>query len=442
MPFLKPLVGSRALRQVIHIIAEYVGCKKGRELFTNLDALMQVLRAEVKNSGLDTVAEAGFSFGEGEGVTGCLVLAESHLNIHTWPERDFYLNVDISVCNYSCDNFPKALNLANALKRVFEPLDVNEKIIKGYKDVEDDKYTEYFSPDYGFFIKPSQVLFRSSDDLQQVEVYDTKDFGRLLRIDSFFQTSDKDEAFYHEPLVHPAMIAHPNPKKVLIIGAGDGGVLNHVLKYNTVEKAVMVEIDDSVIQVSKQYLPKVHQGAFEDKRAQVIIQDGLEYIAGTDEKFDVIILDLTDPIGPARALYTQAFYKKVKQALRDGNSILALHTEYPQLYPEMYGRINRTLKETFKHVANGFQFVPVYGTTMSFAYCSDLTNPKGLSLEEVERRLGSRQVSGLKLYNPEMHFGFLCEPNYVKEILAKEHEIITPAKGLDEFMNTYNVART
>ncbi|MDT8445604.1 MAG: polyamine aminopropyltransferase [bacterium] len=429
------------MRQVIHIIAEYIGCKANHELFTNLDALMATLREEVRKAGLETVAEAGYSFGEGCGVTGSIVLAESHMNIHTWPERDFYCNIDISVCNYSCDNFPKALDLANALKTVFKPLDVNEKIIKGYRDFEDDKYTEYFSSDSGFFIKPNQVLYRSADELQQVEVYDTKDFGRVLRIDNFFQTSERDEAFYHEPLIHPAMIAHPNPEKVLIIGAGDGGVLHNVLKHKCVKKAVMVEISDMVIEVSKKYLPMVHKGAFEDPRAQVIIQDGLEYIAGTDEKFDVILLDLTDPIGPARALYTNAFYAKVKSALKDQDGILALHTEYPFYHPKVYGRINQTLRSLFKKVTNGFNFVPIYGTIMGFGYCSDRTDPKALSPAEVQNRLVERGVTDLKLYNSEMHFSFLAEPAYVKQILSQEHEVITPAKGLDEFMQTYNVAR-
>jgi len=429
------------MRQVIHVLSEYTGCRQNLHLFTDIKALLSVLETEVKRAGLCTVSEAGHSFGEGEGVTASVVLAESHLNIHTWPERNYYLNLDISVCNYTADNFPKALDLEKAIHKIFDPIDVNQKTIKGYKDFEDDKYTEYFSPDYGFFIKPKQVLYRSSEDLQTVEVYETRDFGRLLRIDNFFQTSDKDEANYHEPLVHPAMIAHPNPQNILIIGAGDGGVLKNVLGYKNVKKAVLVEIDDQVIKVSKEFLPKVHGGSFDDPRSEVVIQDGLIFIDETTEKFDVVLLDLTDPIGPAKALYTDAFYRKIKGVLRDEESVLALHTEYPRHYPGVFGRINRTLQGIFKEVSNGFNYVPIYGATMGFAYCSDRSNPKKMSLAQVEERL-SEQTRELELYNSETHFGFLAEPNYVKEILAKEHEVITAERGLDDFMSTYNITRT
>jgi len=430
------------VRQIIHILSEYTGCRKNRELFTDIEQLLVELDQRVKASGLCTVAQAGHSFGEGEGVTASVVLAESHLNIHTWPERDYYLNLDISVCNYTADNFPKALELEKSIKQMFDPIDVNQKTIKGYKDFEDDKYTEYFSPDYGFFIKPKQVHYRSAEEFQTIEVYETRDFGKLLRIDNFFQTSDADEAHYHEPLVHPAMIAHPDPQNVLIIGAGDGGVLKNVLGYKNVKKAVMVEIDDKVIQVAKEFLPKIHGGAFEDPRAEIVIQDGFKYIEETANRFDVVLLDLTDPIGPAKALYTDYFYRKIKGVLKNEDSILALHTEYPRHYPNIYGRINQTLKGIFSEVSNGFSYVPIYGATMGFAYCSDRSNPKTMSLEDVESRLAERQTRTLELYNGETHFGYLAEPNYVKDILKQSHEVITAERGLDDFMDTYNVTRS
>ncbi|MDH5561046.1 MAG: polyamine aminopropyltransferase [Deltaproteobacteria bacterium] len=429
------------MRQIIHIIAEYIGCQENRELFTNKDKLLEILKIEVARVGLGTVAEAGYSFGEGEGVTATLVLSESHLNIHTWPERDYYLNVDISVCNYSCENFPKALELGQTLKRIFNPIDFNEKIIKGYKDIEDDKYTEYFSKDYGFFIKPNEMLYKSSDDGQTVEVFETLEFGRLLRIDNYFQTSEKDEFIYHESLVHPAMVSHPNPEKVLIIGAGDGGVLNHVLKHNTVKKAVMVEIDETVIKVSKKYLENIHRNSFDDPRSEIIIMDGLKYIDECEERFDAVILDLTDPIGPARNLYTETFYANIKKTLKNKDSVLSLHTEYPFIYPDVFGRINKTLKKLFDQVTHGFSFVPLYGAVMSFGYCSDRCDFRVITKEEIQTRLQERGVSGLKLYNPEMHFSLIAEPNYIKEILAKNHEIITSNNDLEEFQTIYNVTR-
>ncbi|OGG95174.1 MAG: hypothetical protein A2508_09025 [Candidatus Lambdaproteobacteria bacterium RIFOXYD12_FULL_49_8] len=429
------------MRQVIHVIAEYIRCRNSRHLFTDQKALLEVLKLKVKLAGLEIVAEAGYGFGDGGGVTASVVLAESHLNIHTWPERDFYLNLDISVCNYEQDNTNKALVLAQSLKDLFEPLDVNEKIIKGYRDFEDDKYTEYFSKDYGFFIKPEAILYKSEDSLQEVEVYHTKDFGRLLRIDKFYQTSEEDEHFYHEPLVQPAMTAHERPEQVLIIGAGDGGVLANVLKHNTVKRAVMVEIDDRVIEVSKRFLPAVHQGAFKDPRTELIIGDGFKYLAQTKERFDVIILDLTDPIGPARSLYTKEFYETVKGAMKGPESILSLHTVYPFFHPAVFGRIGVTLASVFGQVAHGLQFVPLYGAEMGFAFCSAQTQVDHQSVDLIEQRLKDRGVTGLKLYNGRTHQGLTAQPPFVANLLAGDFQVITKESGIDEFDQTYNVAR-
>ncbi len=428
------------MRQVTHIISELLHCKENLALFTDHLALEKVLIQAVESAGLTCVAKVMFPF-DGGGVTGSIVLAESHLNIHTWPERDFYINLDLSVCNYHCDNFNKAQRLFEEMKQVFNPLDTNYRVIEGYRDVEDDKFTEYFSKDYGFFIKPSAVLHKKNSEQQEVAIYNTERFGRILRIDNYFQTSEVDEFLYHESLVHPAMTAHPNPKSVLVIGGGDGGTLRHALLHNTVERGVMVEIDDEVVELSKKWLHKIHQGVFTDPRTELIIGDGLKYAEESKEKFDVIILDLTDPIGPAKALYTKEFYQRLKGLLRDEKGILSLHCEYPFIYPQVFGKIHATLAQVFRQIEHGFTFIPLYGAVMSFAYCSEATDFKGFSHQEIEARIAQRDLKGLQLYNADMHFGIMAQPQYIKDLLQSKHEIINQESLLEEFMALYNQQR-
>ena len=424
------------MREVTHIISELVHCKDNLHLFTDAEALLAQLKIAVVESGLTVVTSSIYPFAEG-GVTGTVVLAESHLNIHSWPERDFYLNLDISVCNYVEDNYDKAVKLYELVKKLFAPIDETVKIIEGYKDIEDHKYTEYFTKDYGFFIKPQEVLYRAQDKTQEVAVYQTEEFGKLLRIDNFFQTSEKDEFYYHESVTHPPMTAHPMPKKVAVIGGGDGGIIKNIFKHNTVERVVMVEIDDRVVKVAKEHFDSIHGGAFDDERLDLIITDGLVWAAETAETFDVIILDLTDPIGPAKELYTQEFYADIKSKLNKGG-ILALHSEYPAHYPETFGRIAATIKSLFSSVCHGFCFVPLYGAVMSFTYASDEHDVKALDPSEVKERLQQRGVAGLKLYNEEIHQGMMAEPNFVKEILSQNNELVTKANPIHDFAAHYN----
>ncbi len=428
------------MREVTHIIAEYISCKGARGSFTKPEVFIPQVQKLVKKSGLTAVGECVHSF-PGGGLTCSVILAESHLNIHTWPERDFYLNLDISVCNYESDNFQKARILSKALKELFQPTDVNERVIVGYRDIEDSKYTEYFSKDYGFFVKPAKVLHKEDSDFQEIALYQSQDFGNLLRLDKYFQTSEKDEFFYHEPLVQPVMCTHPHPENVLIIGGGDGGTMEEVLKHNTVKKCVMVEIDGGVVELAKKHLQSIHKGCFNDDRAELIIGDGMKYIEETEQRFDVVILDLTDPVGPAKALYTEGFYRSIAAVMRNKEGMLSLHSEYPFLYPLTFGRIDATLRKVFSIVNHGYSFVPLYGQVMSFSYCSDGSDSKKVSAETIAERIRKRGLTHLQLYNAEMHAALQADPQYVKENLRRNHLPITPDAHLEEFDAVFNVVR-
>src|SRR5690606_33134292 len=137
---------------------------------------------------------------------------------------------------------------------------------------------------------------------QDMEVHESPQFGKLFSLDGCFMTSEKDEFYYHENIIHPAAVAHPAPKKVLVIGGGDGGSAEELLKHPSIEQVTLVELDDQVIVVAKAHFQSIHRGAFDDPRLKLVLGDGLKYIAETNEKFDLIVLDLPDPIGPAEAL--------------------------------------------------------------------------------------------------------------------------------------------
>lgn len=268
---------------------------------------------------------------------------------------------------------------------------------------------------YGFAYK--KLLYSSQTAYQKIEVYDTALFGKLLKLDGFFQTSEKEEFFYHELMVHPAMCSHPNPENVLIIGGGDGGILKNVLRHQNVKKAVMVEIDGEVIKMSKKYLPSVSEKAFEDKRTQLIIGDGNKFIKETKDKFDVIIADLTDPLGPSKSLYAKNFYNKISSLLNK-NGLFQLHTELCVTRPELSRQIYKNLKYCFKYAAPCAHYIPLYGGLMGFSTNSDYTDVSKIKAEIIEKRLRERKVKNLQLYNGKFHEALFALPNFLKKLYA------------------------
>ena len=177
--------------------------------------------------------------------------------------------------------------------------------------------SETLYPAFQQRFEASRILFRSQTDLQDLAIFENPYFGRILVLDGAIQTTTRDEACYHEMLVHVPVFAHGNAKNVLIVGGGDGGALRDVLKHRSVERATMVEIDGSVVEMCREYLPSLSDGAFDDPRAEVVIADGVRYVRETDRRFDVIIVDSTDPVGPAVPLFSDDFYRDCRAALTD-----------------------------------------------------------------------------------------------------------------------------
>ncbi len=276
----------------------------------------------------------------------------------------------------------------------------------------------------GYYFCSSKLLHKEQTKYQLLEIHEIPKYGRALRLDGILQTSDKDEFLYHEILIHVPAILINGPKRALLIGGGDGGGIEELLKYPTLEKVTMVELDQAVIQRSEEYLPKISNGAFASDKLELFIQDGLEYIKNTKERFDQVILDLTDAFGPSLSLYTQEFYRQIKKIMSP-KGILSLHIESPITVSENFKRIYWTLKSIFKSVCPMLNYVPLYGSLWGFATASDYYSPSKISQREVYERLIAHQIKDLKFYNEETHQSIQLIPPYIKELIKKPALVIT-----------------
>ncbi|MCS7099447.1 MAG: polyamine aminopropyltransferase [Sulfolobales archaeon] len=263
-------------------------------------------------------------------------------------------------------------------------------------------------------IKARSVVVSRRSRYQQIDVVDTEEFGRVLVLDGLVQSTEVDEFYYHELLTHPAMVLHPNPRRVLILGGGEGAALREVLKYKTVERAVMVDIDEEVVNVSKEFLVSWHAGAFSDPRAEVVIEDGRTFVERVGEKFDVVVMDLTDPYGPeiARALYREDFIKKLSGILTDCG-VISTQAGTSFFYPEEYDELKRGLEAVFGRVSAFSAWIPSFGYSCSFIVASRGEELSNLSEEEIDRRLRSRGVV-TRFFSGRTFKALLAIPEYRK----------------------------
>ena len=257
---------------------------------------------------------------------------------------------------------------------------------------------------------------RRTTPFQLLEVYETPALGRIFRLDGFNMTSERDEFFYHENLVHPAAVAHPAPRRALVIGGGDGGSSEELLKHRTLEVVHMAELDPVVVEVSRAKFGAVHRGAFDDPRFKLTVGDGLAYLRETPVRYDLVSMDLTDPVGPSLELYSPATFALAKGAMAPGGA-LTLHIGSPWFHPERVRQTLANLRQVFAVVAPYFAYIPIYGSVWGFATASDTLDPRAISPAEVERVISARGVGDLQFYNGEVHRALFALPNYVKELV-------------------------
>jgi spermidine synthase len=259
------------------------------------------------------------------------------------------------------------------------------------------------------------LVHRRQTPFQLLEVYETPELGRIFRLDGYNMTSERDEFFYHENLVHPAAVAHPNPRRALVIGGGDGGSSEELLKH-PLEQAHMAELDPDVIEVSKRQFGRVHNGVFDNPRLQVTVGDGLAYLRETAVRYDLVSMDLTDPVGPSVELYSPATFSLVRRAMAPGGA-LTLHIGSPFSHPERVRATLASLRSVFPVVVPYFAYIPIYGSYWGFASASDSLDPSRMEPQQVERVIAARGIRELQYYNGDTHRAVFALPNYVRELV-------------------------
>ncbi len=353
-------------------------------------------------------------FGEGAGVTGVAIIAESHISIHTWPERS-YAAVDVFMCA-DCD----PAGAVPVLKAAFQParLQVSEQR-RGLDEREPARrwYDETLDPDLRQRLRISKVLHHEKTAHHDLMVFENPSFGRVLALDGAIQTTEGDEYVYHEMLTHIPILAHGRARRVLIVGGGDGGALREVLHHERIEHATLVDIDETVIALSRKYLPKINAGAFDDARAEIVIADGSSFVHRTDGRFDVVIVDSTDPIGPGEALFSEAFYAGCKRCLAPGG-ILVTQNGVPAVQANGVTQSHKRLRAHFNDVAFYLAPVPTYhGGFMAFGWASDETGARATPLETLDARYRAAGIT-TRYYNPEIHLAAFALPNDVKALMG------------------------
>jgi len=279
-------------------------------------------------------------------------------------------------------------------------------------------YQETLYEGYGQRFRMEKMLHEVRTEHQHLVIFQNPRMGRVMALDGVIQTTEADEFIYHEMLTHVPILAHGLAKRVLIIGGGDGGMLREVAKHATVEHITMVEIDGTVVEMCKEFLPNHSKGAFDDPRLSLVIDDGMRFVANTQEKFDVIISDSTDPIGPGEVLFSENFYQACHRCLNEGGILVTQNgTPFMQMgeVQTTAGRMNGLFADWHFYQAA----VPTYiGGAMTFAWGSTNTQYRKLSLDTLRQRFaGSGIVT--RYYNPEIHIGAFALPQYVLQALNK-----------------------
>ena len=267
---------------------------------------------------------------------------------------------------------------------------------------------EYQSKNLVLSYRIKETLHTERSQYQDIAIVDTYQYGRMLLLDSVVQTTELDEFVYHEMITHVALSAHPNPKKVLVVGGGDGGSIREILKHESVVQAILVDIDERVVELSKQYLPSI-SCALDDPRVTVTIQDGLEYVKKAKNEFDLIIVDSTDPIGPAVGLFAQEFYRDLNAALKEDGMFVA-QTEPPWASKTFLPELHSVFHKIFPCVKLFLANIPTYQSGMySFTVCSKKYDPTV--------PLPGKHVPCTKYYSPEMHKAAFVLPPFVAELV-------------------------
>jgi spermidine synthase len=269
-------------------------------------------------------------------------------------------------------------------------------------------FTEKQTPNLGLSCKVKETLYRCRTKYQEIAIIDTFQYGKMLVLDGMVQTTVSDEFVYHEMIAHIPMRTHARPRNALVIGGGDGGAVREILKYPDVQKVTLVEIDDQVIEAAKRFLPEI-SSSLEDCRVDLQVADGIEYVRSLEDAYDIIIVDSTEPVGPAAGLFGSSFYEGVFRALKK-DGILVAQTESPFINAELIRTVFHRIKAVFPYTYLYLASVPTYPSGLwSFTLGSKLYNPL--------QPAGSCVPANTKYYNPDIHISSFSLPHFVGDLL-------------------------
>ncbi len=422
-----------------HILVEFYDCSP-----EELDDVVHIERSMVQaaEEANATIINTSFHHFSPYGVSGVVVIQESHLSIHTWPEYG-YASVDIFSCGDTVDPWAAYKSLKVSLKAqngsTMELRRGQENLLTkrhklpvfGEEDPEREyQYSAQYARNIWFTEKghnfalslrhTGDVLYRQKSPYQRVEVYETFAYGRMLAIDGLVMCTEQDEYVYHEMITHVPMLTHPNPKRVLVIGGGDGGTVRELLRHDSVEEVVMVEIDGLVVEACREFMPTL-ACEFENPKLDLKIEDGVKYVLNSPDKaFDLVIVDSSDPVGPNEGLFTEEFYRHVHRILSD-DGMMVTQSESPRMNVRTFQALFQLYKKIFgeSQVHCYLAFIPTYTSGMwSFSYSS---KGKAHPTDAFDETLAQAFVDehNLKYYNPGVHKGAFALPNFVTELLQE-----------------------
>lgn len=262
-------------------------------------------------------------------------------------------------------------------------------------------------------VQIESVVYTTRTKFQELAIFDTCEFGRMLTLDNVIQVTEVDEYIYHECIAHVPLLSYPDPKKVLLIGGGDGGTLREITRHQNIESITMVDIDEGVIEASKKYLPGFNQG-FYDPRLNLVIQDGSVFVSETEERFDVIIIDSTDPEGPGEVLFTTEFYQSLRRLLTP-SGIMCAQTESPLV-------MTQTVKDIYHRIADVFPITKIFNVPMACYPGGWWCFTCGSLGPDPEKPLREPEESwNLKFYSPEVHEKvFILGPKLKRDLGIRE----------------------
>ena len=418
-----------------HIIVEFYDCEP--EILNSVVHIEQRMEAAARTAGA-TVINTTFHHFSPYGVSGVVVIQESHLAIHTWPEYG-YASVDLFTCGDTVDPWVSYDYLKNAFKashgsaiemrrgemNLLKKRELDLTALRDEKSAGDgtpkrtrDIWFTERDENIALSLKHNGKLYEQQSDFQKVEIYETLAYGNMLTLDGLVMCTEKDEYVYHEMITHVPVLTHGQVRKALIIGGGDGGTARELLKHPGIDEVVMVEIDSKVVEASKSFLPGI-SSALDHPKLNLIIDDGIKYVAGsTAESFDLVIVDSTDPVGPSEGLFTEAFYRDVYRILKPAG-VMVTQSESPRFNNKVFKEIYACYREIFgtSYVHCYLAYIPTYPTGMwSFSYSTkggkhpvkDFDNQKGESFV---------MANTLNYYNPHIHKAAFALPNFVKEMI-------------------------